>query len=201
MVDEIAREKWDQRHAKAPPDQTPARVLEEYAHFLPGTGQALDLACGHGANALFLARKGLDVQAWDLSATAIAALRQQADRENLVIETYVRDVCERPPSPESFDVICVSFYLERSITGHIRHALRLGGLLYYQTFIHEQVTDHGPSNPAYRLGPNELLELFAPLHVLVFREEGRTGDPGQGLRDIACLVAQQRTGRSASYSP
>ncbi len=201
MVDEVAREKWDRRHAKAPPDQTPARVLEDYAHLLPGTGQALDLACGRGGNALFLARKGLDVQAWDLSATAIAALRRQASRENLAIEACVRDVCERPPSPESFDVICVSFYLERLITARIRKALRPGGLLYYQTFIDERVTDNGPSNPAYRLGPNELLELFAPLHVLVFHEEGRTGNLGQGLRDIASLVAQQRTGWPASYSP
>lgn len=199
MVDEVAREKWDRRHAKAPLDQTPARVLEDYAHLLPGTGQALDLACGRGGNALFLARKGLDVQAWDLSATAIAALRRQASRENLAIEACVRDVCERPPSPESFDVICVSFYLERLITARIRKALRPGGLLYYQTFIDERVTDNGPSNPVYRLGPNELLELFAPLHVLAFHEEGRTGDPGQGLRDIACLVAQRRADRSSSY--
>ena len=48
-------------------------------------------------------------------------------------------------------------------------ALKPQGLLFYQTFTHERVTDQGPSNPSYRLAPNELLELFAPLHVLVTR--------------------------------
>jgi len=71
-------------------------------------------------------------------------------------------------------------------------ALKLNGLLFYQTFIKENVTEHGPSSPNYRLGENELLDLFAPLHVLAYQELGCVGDVMQGMRGCAMLVAQKR---------
>ena len=194
MADEQARGKWNQRYSEASPSGKPAAcaALREYAFLLPETGTALDLACGRGGNALFLARRGLQAHAWDISKEAIEALDREAEAEGLSVVTEVRDVQESPPAPGTFDVICVSFYLERDICGALTEALRPGGLLYYQTFIHEKVTDEGPNNPAYRLGPNELLGLFAPLHVLAYRELGRVGDTGQGVRDTAWLVAQKR---------
>ena len=193
MVDEAAREKWDRKHAESSPaPPMPARVLTEYAHLLPKNGAALDLACGQGGNALFLARRGLATHAWDISGIAIDELQRLAKGEGLEIQASIRDVSEQPPDPDSFDVICVSFYLERTITRQITEALKPEGLLFYQTFIHEKVTDEGPGNPSYRLTPNELLELFATLHVLAYREEGCTGNLQQGLRDTAWLVAQRR---------
>ena len=197
MVDQAAWDKWDRKHTESrPAPPMPARVLTEHAHLLPKSGVALDLACGQGGNALFLARRGLAAHAWDISGVAIDELQRLAQVENLEIQTSIRDVSEHPPDPGSFDVICVSFYLERTITRQIIAALKPQGLLFYQTFIHEKVTDEGPDNSSYRLGPNELLELFAPLHVLAYREEGRTGDLQQGLRDTAWLVAQRRRGGS-----
>lgn len=46
-------------------------------------------------------------------------------------------------------------------------------------------------NPAYRLATQELLRLFHPLRILVYREEGRVGDTTCGLRNEAMLVAQK----------
>ncbi len=193
MADERARQKWNRRYAGPPADSpAPAGVLTEYAYLLPVTGTALDLACGRGANALFLARQGLQVHAWDISGEAINQLARQSAADRLGIETAVRDVQERPPQADTFDVICVSYFLEREISDAIMAALRPNGILFYQTFLHENVSDQGPGNPEYRLGPNELLELFAPLHVLVYQEQGRVGDTAQGLRDTAWLVAQKR---------
>ena len=192
MADEQARGKWNRRYSETPSGKPAAcAALREYAFLLPETGTALDLACGRGGNALFLARRGLQAHAWDISEEAIGTLVREAEAEGLRVVTEVRDVQESPPAPGTFDVICVSFYLERDICGALTEALRSGGLLYYQTFIHEKVSDEGPNNPAYRLNPNELLGLFAPLHVLVYRELGRTGDTGQGVRDTAWLVAQK----------
>lgn len=198
MVDEIAREKWDRRYAEDPAESPePAQVLLEYAYLLPESGTALELACGRGGSALFLARRGLEVQAWDISSAAIKGLDLQAETEGLEIETRVRDVHETPPPLNTFDVVCVSYYLERSIAIPIIQALKPQGLLFYQTFIHEKVTDLGPSNPLYRLESNELLELFAPLHVLVYQELGCVGDTRQGARNVAWLVAQRRKGGSS----
>ena len=193
MADEQARGKWDRKYRETPAGKPRAcAVLREYAFLLPATGTGLDLACGRGGNALFLARQGLQAHAWDISGEAVEALVREAEAEELCVETEVRDVQESPPEPGTFDVICVSFYLERGLCGALIEALRPGGLLFYQTFLHEKVTDEGPGNPAYRLGANELLGLFAPLHVLAYQELGRVGDTGQGVRDSAWLVAQRR---------
>jgi len=59
-------DKWNARYRMA--DTTvadPAVVLSENLHLLPARGCALDLACGAGANALLLARHGLETHAWD----------------------------------------------------------------------------------------------------------------------------------------
>lgn len=185
------RAKWDKRYSDSNPYPPPAAVLSENLHLLPRRGLALDLACGLGANALWLAERGLDVVARDLSPVAIERLEREAAARGLRIEARVRDVCALPPEPGAFDVILVSHFLERDLAPALMDALRPGGLIFYQTFSREAVTNCGPSNPAFRLAGNELLDLFRPLLVRFYREEGRAGDPGRGTRDIAQLIAQK----------
>ena len=185
------QQKWDLRHAKATDPGQPARVLEENLHLLPSQGKALDLACGRGVNAFMLAQAGLKVTAWDNSPVAIARLLHQAEALGLSINAQVRDVIEAPPEPSSFNLILVSYFLERKLTPALIDALRPGGLLLYQTFSRERVTDCGPSNIQYRLKNNELLSLFKQLTIRVYREEGSLGDLTKGCRDLAMLVAQK----------
>ena len=186
------RRDWNERHrAGEAATAMPARVLKEYLHLLPRCGLALDLACGLGGNARLLAAQGLEVMAWDIADVAIEKLAAHAVEQGLSIVAERRDVVARPPEPRRFDVIVVSRFLERSLFPALAEALRPGGLLFYQTFTREAVGLVGPSNPAYRLGPNELLQAFASLRVLVDREEGVIGDTAQGLRNEALLVAQR----------
>jgi 2-polyprenyl-3-methyl-5-hydroxy-6-metoxy-1,4-benzoquinol methylase len=190
------RIKWDARHAAARDHESaPAEVLVAYAHLLPPAGRALDVACGRGANALFLARHGLETVAWDISAVAIEALTGRARRANLQIQAEQRDVVEKPPPASSFDVIVVSRFLERDLIPALIAALRPRGLIFYQTFLREAATADGPRNPEYRLDVNELLGLFAPLRVLAYHEEGLVGDLARGHRNEAMLVAQNRADR------
>jgi len=188
--------KWDRRWRDAGQDADwsrlqPVQVLQENAHLLPTDGKALELACGLGANAQFLARRGLTVSAWDISTVAIAGLAALAAAEALPLQAEVRDVVAEPPAADSFDVIVVSHYLERALAPILVRALRPGGLLFYQTFTVARVSDQGPRNPAFRLRPTELLQLFADLELLVYREEGRVGDTRQGFRDEAMLVGMK----------
>ena len=67
-------ERWNRVYAAADRPPEPARVLAENAHLLPASGTALDLACGLGGNALFLAREGQTVSALDISPVALAKL-------------------------------------------------------------------------------------------------------------------------------
>lgn len=183
--------KWDAIHSSGGhAGSEPAAVLADHVHLLPQRGRALDLACGRGANARLLARRGLETFAWDISSVAVAALAEEAQRAGLQIAAEQRDVAASPPGPRSFDVIVVSHFLDRTIIPAITAALRPAGLVFYQTFIAEAAAGHGPRNPDYRLGRNELLRLFASLPILVYREEGRVGDVSRGFRNEAMLVAQ-----------
>jgi tellurite methyltransferase len=190
MNDET-RYRWDERYQGEIGSQQPAEVLTTHVHLLPHSGRALDLACGLGANALLLAEQGLQTWAWDISPVAIARLDDTASRLGLSIHSEVRDVIARPPSPDSFDVIVVSRFLERTIVCALQTALRPGGLLFYQTFTRNRVDENGPRNSAFRLEDNELLHLFNDLKIRFYREEGRVGDLQRGFRNEAMLVAQK----------
>lgn len=181
---------WEDRYQNGSvADAEPAPVLADFAHLLPGSGTALDLACGLGGNAVFLARHGLATWAWDSSPAAIDRLAAFAREAGLPLAAEARDVVARPPEPGRFDVIAVSRFLERELAPALAAALRPGGVLFYQTFTRTRVSDRGPGTDRFRLADNELLGLFGELRVLVYREEGRVGDVSRGLRDEAQLVA------------
>ena len=170
----------------------PCRVLSSHSHLLPAGGDALDLACGRGGNALYLAARGFATHAWDISPVAVKALSDRVRRNGLPLVAQQRDVSAHPPEPETFDIIVISRFLDRTLAPAICAALRERGLLFYQTFIREKTADTGPNNPEYRLEANELLRLFQSLHLIYYHEEGNVGDIAQGFRNEAMLVAQKR---------
>lgn len=183
------RAKWDARYRSAADEPREAcRVLREFTHLLPTQGLALDLACGLGANALHLARRGLETVAWDLSPVAVEGVVTRAQAAGLNVQGETRDVVTRPPPAEAFDVIVVSYFWEPALCPAIVAALRPDGLLFYQTFVKAAVSTRGPGDPRYRLEANELLRTFGGLRVLVYREEGLVGDTREGLRDEALFV-------------
>ncbi len=185
-------DRWDERYRTAVASTEPAQVLMENRHLLPQQGRVLDLACGLGTNSLFLAEQGLRVSAWDFSAVAIEKLRKTAKAGGLPVTAEVRDVTVQPPEPESFDAIIVTRFLDRPLVPHLIEALLPGGVIFYQTFVLEAVDKTiGPKDPVFRLAQNELLELFNPLRLLFYREEGRVGDISYGFRNEAMLVAQK----------
>ncbi len=184
-------DKWDARYRQAR-ESSPAQVLLDNRHLLPASGTALDVACGVGANALLLAEHGLTTHAWDSSSVAIDKLRGRAQAHGVSVEAAVRDVIAHPPGSESFDIIVVTRFLERGLAPQLTRALRVDGLLFYQTFTRTRVSDVGPSNPDYRLADGELLVMFSALQVLVYREEGKVGDISRGFRDEAMMVARKR---------
>lgn len=183
--------KWQRRYQNTTARPQPARVLTENSHLLPAGGEALDLACGLAANAVFLVERGLQTTAWDQSSAAIEQVVDYARQQQLDINVRVRDVVAEPPPAASFDVIVVSRFLHRALCPAIARALKPGGVLFYQTFSAHKISDSGPSNPDYLLADNELLDLFAGLQIRVYREEKRLGYLGDGFRDQVMLVAEK----------
>lgn len=184
--------KWDRIYQEVEDYPPPAQVLLMNAHLLPRSGAALDVACGLGSNALFLAEQGLAVTAWDLSPVAIERLRRRA--KGLQVTAQVVDVTAVQWPEAVFDVIVISRFLVRSLCPVILTALKPGGLLYCQTFVRAKVAPVGPENPEYLLEENELLRLFPGLIVRAFRDEARCGDIQQGFRNEAYLVGERPRG-------
>ena len=190
---ESIADKWNARYASLSNDIAPAQasmVLAEGLRWLPDAESssehaeqpvnrrnALDLACGRAGNAYLLAQCGFCVSAWDISGAAIDHITQR--RPATIDHAVQRDVSQQPPEPESFDVIVVSRFLDRSICPAIALALKPGGVLFYQTFV------HGLSNPDYLLAPNELLTLFSGLHILEYHEPAEDNDGKAEARLVA----------------
>lgn len=192
MVD--VQKKWDAIYSKQnvqSPIPAVSYVLEQNQHLLPKTGLALDLACGLGVNSVFLAEKGLRVHSWDISTVAIHQLDKLAKNSKAEIQAQQRDVVAYPPKANLYDVIVVSHFLNRVLAPDIMSALKPGGILFYQTFCRDKVSEVGPKNPDYLLADNELLSLFNALKVRVYREEALVGRCDSGWRNQAMLVAEK----------
>jgi tellurite methyltransferase len=185
-------QKWEQRYrAEVAVYPGPALVITQNQHLLPEQGLALDLACGLGANALLMASRGLQTQAWDISSEALAKLNAEAQQRQLEVITEQRDVSVNPPDKSSFDVVVVSQFLDRKLCPKLINALKPGGLIFYQTFCRDKVDSSGPQNPDFLLADNELLNLFSGLKLRVYREESTLGDSSVGWRNMAMLVGQK----------
>ena len=185
------KERWNERYRAAEDSPRAARVLRENLHLLPDRGHALDLACGRGGNALLLAQRGLRVTAWDIADIAIESLRDAASGSRLSLQAAVRDVELQPPGPGTFDVIVVAYFLAREIIPALIQALRPGGLIFYQTFTRNRLSGRGPRRAEFRLAEQELLQLFSPLQVVFYREDGVAGNTGKGLGDEAMYIGRK----------
>lgn len=184
------QKKWNDCYQNADiTTATAATILQQNRHLLPSsTGQALDLACGRAGNAQLLAQHGFKVDAFDLSSTVIDALKKEA---NPAINPHVWNSETDPLAIDYYDIIVVSYFLQRDLFSSIIKALKTGGLLFYQTWSQQCVDHSGPSNPDFRLQQGELLTLCAGLRTVLYREEGQLGDIQQGHRNEACLIAEK----------
>lgn len=184
------QDKWNEIYRQrltASPEPTAA--LSRYSHLLPAYGTALDIACGLGGNAFFLAQQGFSVDAWDISNIAIDHINQS--KGMLKISATALNISITELHKNHYDVIVVSRFLDRDISHKIIDALKPEGLLFYQTFTLEKVLNTGPKSSKYLLEKGELLSLFSTLTPVVYHEEARIGDINQGIRNEAILIAQK----------
>lgn len=102
------RRTWDERHATREIESEAANpTLVAEAEGLP-PGTALDLACGAGTNALWLARAGWEVTGVDWSAVAIAKARDRADAAGLRVRWIQADLLDWEPD-RTFDLVTILY--------------------------------------------------------------------------------------------
>lgn len=186
------RKKWNHRHRDTPLPKPPCAVLQEQAARLPASpGTALDLACGLGGNAVFLAERGWHCEAWDISDVALQRLDQYAQQHQLPITSRVANLDNIDLSQHSFDVIVVSYFLSRPLLPALALALKPGGMLFYQTFLAAAGKNNGPGNPAFILQKGELPSQTQSLQLCYYEERSKETKLDHSGADLALMVAQK----------
>jgi tellurite methyltransferase len=176
---------WDERYRDAEHlKHEPHPLITKYASSVT-PGQALDLACGVGRHALWLAEHGWTVTAVDSSRVAIDFVQQQSRASGVAIQSVAADLEKHEFSiaPESFDLIVVCNYLQRDLFPSIRAGTRIGGLVIAIIAMVDHDPAVRPMNPEYLLNPGELRAEFAGWRLL-HDFEGKRG------RATAEIVAQ-----------
>ena len=142
--------------------------VKRFVSLIPKHGTVLDLACGSGRHAYYLAEAGFIVTAIDrdMSQFKSTQLPLISTLElDLELDTW-------PLEGRLFDGIVVTNYLYRPHLDQLPPLLEEGGILLYETFAIGNEEFGKPSNPDYLLRHGELLELAKKhdLHVIAYRD-------------------------------
>jgi len=176
------------QHGLGPPSPWVLR----WAHLLAPRSRVLDVACGSGRHARWLAAQGQAVTALDRDAQALEGLH------GAVAEVVCADIELAPwPLPgRAFDAIVVTNYLWRPLLPTLVSSLAPGGVLLYETFADGQQHIGRPARPEFLLQPGELLAACAGLRIVGFEDgyepavepaAGPTPSLGRCVQRIAAL--------------
>lgn len=198
-------QEWNRRHAAGEHHfgGAPNRFLVAEAGAL-APGAALDLACGSGRNAVWLAERGWRVTAVDFSDVALAAGRRLAGERGVDVEWVLADVLEWRPPERAFDLVCL-VYLQlppderRRVLAGAAGAVAPGGALLVVAH-HADNLEHGWGGPKDAEVLATERELAAELPGLeVERAERVLRDVEDAPRPAIDLLV--RAGRSPQPGP
>jgi len=176
---------WNERWlAKAGEPLRPDPWLFKILPLLP-VGKLLDVACGRGRNALFLASRGYAVHAIDASAEALTQLRTEAATFSYDIETSEVDLEDAPAlAVSAYDVVLVFFYLQRNLFPVLMESVRPGGVMAVRTFSNAGSFPGEPRRKEFVLAPGELLRIFSGWEILLHEEGMEPSSKGGSLAGI-----------------
>lgn len=148
--------------------------VERWAGMIPPPGRVLDVACGAGRHAVFLADRGYRVEAVDIDLALSEPFQGHAgvDWRKLDIEG------EPWPYGEGvFQGVVVTNYLHRPLFPQLIDVLAPGGVLIYATFSMGQARYGRPRNPTHLLMPGELLEAVrGRMRVVAYEDVEEAGE-------------------------
>lgn len=184
MTDED-RARWDETYVGHGPTSVspddPPKVFAPYRDVFPTSGRALDLACGQGLGAVWLARRGLDVWGLDISAVAIGQARELARLSGVDARCRfdVVDLDNGLPAGPPVDVVLCHKFRDRRLDRAIVERLAPDGVLAVSS-----LSEVGGTPGRFRARPGELPAAFTGLEVIAAGE----GDGQAWLVARACPV-------------
>ena len=170
---ESDRARWDERYANR--EQVPLHVLGPPAAFsdladrFPFSGSALDVACGDGRGAAWLAGRGVDVLAFDVSPVAVALARDLVERAGLTprCRMEVVDLDDGIPSGPPVDLVLCHLFNAPALDDALVARVHPGGLLAVAV-----LSEVGAGPGRFRAAAGELVERFGRFDDLVLLDTG-----------------------------
>ena len=165
--------------------RSPSAWVVRWADRVPAGGAVLDIACGTGRHARYLAARGHPVQAVDRDPAAVARLSGVAG-----ISALCADLEDGPWPYEDkrFAGVVVANYLYRPLFSRLLAALGEDGVLIYETFAVGNERYGRPTNPAYLLKPGELLEIVRGRLRVIAYEDLPVSEPKPAMVQRICAI-------------
>ncbi len=179
------KERWNERYKEKPFRTWVEPLLKKYID-VANVGYALDIACGEGRNAHFLAEKGFEVDAVDISDYALSQVK-----EDPRIHKIEADLDFYSLQKNKYDLVLNINYLNRRFFHQIKEALKPKGVVIFETFIIAHGDFDNPQNPEYLLRKNELLHAFIDTDIIYYEERLDVNMRGEKTM-VASLVAKKR---------
>ena len=195
------QDKWNTRYrggayaARTHPSALLAEWLPKL-EFPEAHPQAIDVGCGTGRNAIYLARRGWQVDAVDISEVALNHLTETASAESLPItcvQADLEDAAHRPAdlfTADRYDLAIMARYTNLPLIDTLKRALRAGGYLIVEEHLVTEADVVGPRSPQFRVAPGALSDAAAGLDIIAYRE-GIVNDPDGRSAALAQLVARK----------
>lgn len=197
--DDAAR--WDERYSADPEAIWSGRPNGTFVAELTGrpAGRALDVGCGEGADAIWLAQQGWQVTAVDISTIAIDRARRAADLAGVAVDWQRRDVLHDPPAPRTFDLVTIQYpALLRSAgtraIAALLDAVAAGGTLLvvgHALGDPDHARRHG-FDPAEYVDVDQIAGLLGDGFVIEAEEVRPRRDPPPGSHHIDDVVLRAR---------
>ncbi len=190
-MSETDRSKWNQRYLGGAYSKRthPSALLRDWIDRVP-RGKALDIACGAGRNAIFLARHGFDVDAMDISEEGLKLARRRAGRSGLHINWIEHDLEKPLTLTGRYALILIIRYVNLPLIRHLTQYLIPGGYLVCEEHLETDAHVAGPSTSAFRVTPGALSKAVSGLEIQL-SEERIIEDPDLRPMALAQVIAQR----------
>jgi SAM-dependent methyltransferase len=174
----------------------PNAWLREHAHAWSAGQRVLCVADGEGRNSVWLAQRGLQVDAFDIAEVGVAKARRLAAEQGVNVNFQVAD-CDGFAWPEAtYDGVAAIFIqfaepaLRERIFTHIQRCLRPGGTLLLQGYTPKQLEYRtgGPPVLSHLYTEHMLREAFAAMDIEELRDYEADVAEGSGHRGRSALI-------------
>lgn len=190
------KEQWNERYAAAEyiygihPNVWFAEKLSQIK-----PGNLLLPAEGEGRNAVFAAKQGWDVAAFDQSEEGKLKALKLASENGVTIQYIIDDLESYIPGTAQFDTIALVFVhmpaaLRQKVHGKLLEYLKPGGYLILEAFTKRQLqnTSGGPRTASLLYDPADISADFNALNLIEFEETTTALDEGPLHKGEACVV-------------